>query len=275
VKLVRALIDGCIVIGSATERGFVPLSSPTEHLSMAAALALPSEGLLAAERTGRVSEAPIQYLAPVDSDRRIFCVGVNYRAHATEASRADAYPTIFLRTHASVVGHRTPIRRPNASDEFDYEGELALVIGNPGRDISEDKALSHVAGYTAFNDGSIRNYQKHSLTAGKNFDTTGSCGPWIVTADEIPDPANLALTTTVNGEVLQHANTGDMIYSLPKIIAYVSAIAELQTGDVISTGTPAGVGAFRDPKRWLVPGDILEISIDGVGILRNVVEQAA
>jgi 2-keto-4-pentenoate hydratase/2-oxohepta-3-ene-1,7-dioic acid hydratase in catechol pathway len=157
--------------------------------------------------------------------------------------------------------------------QFDYEGELAVVIGGGGKAISPNEALLQVAGYTCFNDGSIRDFQKHSLTAGKNFDATGSCGPWIVTADAVQGADQLILSTRVNGETLQHASTAEMIYSIPEIIAYISTITALRAGDIIATGTPAGVGLFREPPRWLVPGDAVEVTVSGVGTLVNPIKE--
>jgi 2-keto-4-pentenoate hydratase/2-oxohepta-3-ene-1,7-dioic acid hydratase in catechol pathway len=263
------------VVGSASDRGFVEFVDAAGSMSVNQALSLRNDELLALERSGKLITSPLRYLAPIEPQGRLFCVGVNYRAHADEASRgSDVMPTIFIRTHESIVGHDEALRRPKASGQFDYEGELAIVIGKEGGGIPVSQALAHVGGYTCFNDGSIRDYQRHSLTAGKNFDATGACGPWIVTANDVPQADQLTLTTRVNGEVLQRASTGEMIYSIPAIIAYVSTIAELRTGDIISTGTPAGVGLFRDPQRWLVPGDSVEVSIDRVGVLRNSVEEA-
>jgi 2-keto-4-pentenoate hydratase/2-oxohepta-3-ene-1,7-dioic acid hydratase in catechol pathway len=214
------------------------------------------------------------YLPPISPNSRILCVGVNYGAHAKEASReGEPKPTIFLRTAESLVGHLTPLERPTASVQFDYEGELAVVIGGGGKAISPNEALLQVAGYTCFNDGSIRDFQKHSLTAGKNFDATGSCGPWIVTADAVQGADQLILSTRVNGETLQHASTAEMIYSIPEIIAYISTITALRAGDIIATGTPAGVGLFREPPRWLVPGDAVEVTVSGVGTLVNPIKE--
>jgi 2-keto-4-pentenoate hydratase/2-oxohepta-3-ene-1,7-dioic acid hydratase in catechol pathway len=163
--------------------------------------------------------------------------------------------------------------RPQASTNFDYEGELAVIIGRRGRYITESDALSHVAGYSIFNDGSLRDFQKHSVTAGKNFPGTGPLGPWMVTADEIPDPTRLTLTTRLNGQQVQHSTTDQLIYPVPTIIAYLSSFTELLPGDVIATGTPEGVGAGRTPPLWMKPGDAIEVEISGIGILRNSITQ--
>ena len=268
MKIARAIVENRAIVGLVTDRGLVPIES-----SIVEALTYSLERLDELSRTGVAVGVPEAYLPPIDATSRIFCVGVNYGAHAKEASReGEEKPTIFLRTHESLVSEGRPLQRPAVSPNFDYEGELAVVIGKRGRSITPELALAHVAGYTCFNDGSVRDYQKHSLTAGKNFDATGSCGPWIQTADGIPDPAALSLTTRVNGEVMQQASVSEMIYSVPQIIAYISTITELLAGDVIATGTPAGVGLFRDPPRWLVPGDVVDVSIDGVGSLINRIE---
>jgi 2-keto-4-pentenoate hydratase/2-oxohepta-3-ene-1,7-dioic acid hydratase in catechol pathway len=180
-------------------------------------------------------------------------------------------PRIFARLADTIIAHGAALWRPANSTHFDYEGELAVVIGKPGRHIPAARALDHVAAYTIFNDGSVRDYQKHSVTAGKNFPHTGPLGPWIVTADEIPDPAALTLETRVNGERRQHTSTGDMILSVQQLIEYISAFTPLAPGDVIATGTPEGVAHARKPPLWLVPGDVVEIEICGIGILRNPV----
>ena len=164
--------------------------------------------------------------------------------------------------------------RPKASTSFDYEGELALVIGLPGRHIATAEAMRHVAGYACFNDGSIRDFQfDHSVAAGKNFPATGGFGPWLVTADEIPDPTTLELTTRLNDVVVQHAGLGSLIFDLPAIVAYVSSFTPLAVGDVIATGTPEGVGFARKPPLWLRPGDTVEVDIPGVGTLRQKIIQ--
>ena len=181
--------------------------------------------------------------------------------------------TLFIRLTDTLLGHRQPVLKPTVSDHLDFEGELALVIGKGGRAISEADALSHVAGYTCFNDVSVRDWQRHTgqITPGKNFPASGPLGPWLVTADEIPDPARLTLTTRLNGEVVQNAPTDDLIFTVPVIIAYVSAFTPLAPGDVISTGTPGGVGFRRDPPLWMKDGDTIEVDISGIGTLSNPV----
>lgn len=210
-------------------------------------------------------------LLPVISDaEKIFCAGLNYRSHIEETGRTPPeFPRFFARVPNSMVGHGAPMIRPKASTMFDYEGELALVIGKRGRHIAEEDALKHVAGYTCFMDGSLRDYQEHTTTSGKNFHATGPLGPWMVTADEIPDPTRLTLTTRLNGQVVQHATTDMLIYSIARMISYLSTITYLEPGDVIATGTPEGVGQRRTPQLWLKPGDVIEVDISGIGVLRN------
>lgn len=221
----------------------------------------------------------LELLPPVPEPRRILCIGLNYHAHRDETGRGHGseHPTVFTRFPSSVVGHGAPLVRPRASAQFDYEGELAVIIGRPGRAIAPADALHHVAGYSCFLDGSVRDYQRHTsqFTPGKNFDASGAFGPWLITADEVPDPTALRLQTRVNGEVLQDATTDLLIFDLPTLIAYVSTFTTLDPGDVIATGTPGGVGMARDPQRWLEPGDVVEVDITGVGRLVNpVIDEA-
>ena len=201
---------------------------------------------------------------------RIICVGKNYLDHAHEmGGGVPTDPVLFIRTTKSLVGHEQSVVCPDASSQYDFEGELALVMGRGGRRIPEDRALSHVAGYTCFLDGSLRDYQKHSFTAGKNFDSSGACGPWLVPAAQVPDPQSLTLTTRLNGTVVQQANTSQMMMSVAKIISYISIFTHLEPGDVIATGTPSGVGAGRTPPLWMKAGDRIEVEISDVGILVN------
>ncbi len=215
----------------------------------------------------------IVFLPPITDADKIICAGRNYAHHAAEAGVAvPAHPSLFVRVPGSLAPHQSPMIRPKLSSEFDYECELALVIGKPGRHISRERALAHVFGYTCFNDGSIRDVQfKHSVTAGKNFAATGGIGPWIVTADEIPDPGKLTITTRLNGIEVQHASTADMIFDAASLISYVSGFTRLECGDILSTGTPEGVGFARQPPLWLKAGDEVEVEVEGVGILRNSV----
>lgn len=227
---------------------------------------------VAARRKPTVALDHVVLLQVIPDAARIICVGRNYADHAAERGGAvAARPNLFMRTPQSLVGHRQSIVCPGASREYDYEGELAVVIGRGGRRIAPERALGHVAGYTCFLDGSVRDFQKDSFTAGKNFDSSGACGPWLVPAAAVPDPQALLLTTRVNGEVTQQASTGEMVHTVAALIAYISVFTHLEPGDVIATGTPAGVGAARTPPRWLTPGDRVEVEIAGIGVLANTV----
>lgn len=217
----------------------------------------------------------LKLLTPLPDVARIFCIGLNYGAHREEAGRkATSQPVIFVRFAASVVGHGWPLLAPPESQTFDFEGELAVVIGRAGRRIAEADALQHVAGYACFMDGSIREYQMHTnqYTPGKNFDRSGAFGPCLVMADEVGDPnAGLRLVTRLNGEVVQDTTTDLMIFPVPSLIAYLSTFTRLEPGDVIATGTPGGVGFVRKPPLYMKPGDRIEVEIEKVGLLGNPV----
>ena len=219
-------------------------------------------------------------LAPViPNPDKIICVGLNYRDHVAETGRTvTEKPTLFARFAGSQVGHGQPLVKPSVSAEFDYEGELAVIIGKTGRHISAQNALRHVAGYACYNEGSVRDWQRHTsqFLSGKTFEGTGAFGPWMVTADEIPDPSKLTLETRLNGQVVQHTSTDLMITDVPSLIAYISTVITLLPGDVIVSGTPGGVGSKRKPPLFMEPGDVAEVEISGIGILRNpVVADAA
>jgi 2-keto-4-pentenoate hydratase/2-oxohepta-3-ene-1,7-dioic acid hydratase in catechol pathway len=220
----------------------------------------------------------VTLLPPVPNSGRIICVGLNYKKHIEETgNEVPAYPILFPRYPSSLVGHGEPLVRPRVSDRFDFEGELAVVIGRPGRHIPAEQALDHVAGYGCFNDGSIRDYQRHTsqFLPGKNFDRSGSFGPWLVTPDEAGDIREATLTTRLNGEVVQQTGIDDLLFGVEALIAYVSQIWEVQPGDVIATGTPGGVGAARKPQLWMKAGDRVEVEIDRLGTLANpIVEEA-
>jgi 2-keto-4-pentenoate hydratase/2-oxohepta-3-ene-1,7-dioic acid hydratase in catechol pathway len=214
----------------------------------------------------------VTLLPVVPNPDKIVCAGMNYKDHVAEFAREmPEHVTLFSRLHNTIVAHGDDIVRPRVSDNFDFEGELALIIGKPGRHIAVADVLSHIAGYTCFLDGSVRDYQRHSVTAGKNFHRTGPLGPWMVTKDEILDPAALELTTRLNGEVVQNATTDLLIYSIPNIVSYISDFTPLEPGDIIATGTPAGVGNGRTPKLFMQAGDTIEVEISGIGTLRNTV----
>ncbi len=269
MKLVSFSIEGRSGFGAIEGDEIRELSSPdVPDLKTALAVGLPAGSV----RTLRLAD--ITLAPPIPNPGKIFCVGLNYVEHREETGRAaTAHPTIFTRFADTQVAHGAPLIVPRESEKFDFEGELAVIIGKPGRRISEADALSHVAGYACYNDGSVRDWQNHTaqFTPGKNFPGTGGFGPWMVTADELPDPAVMSVTTRLNGQVVQHAPVSDMIFPIPKVIAYLSAFTMLSPGDVISTGTPGGVGAKRNPPLWMKPGDVVEVDISGIGVLRNPV----
>ena len=214
----------------------------------------------------------IEFLPPVAHACKLLCIGINYVPHMKEMGRErPEYPVVFVRFADSIVGHGQPMIRPSDSVQFDYEGELAVVIGRRARRVSRASALDYVAGYACFNDGSVRDYQRHSqqFTPGKNFHASGSFGPWLVTADEVPDPRKLRLTTRLNGDVVQDESVGELCFDVAQLIEYCSRWAQLEPGDVIVTGTPGGVGAGRKPPLWMKAGDTVEVEISKLGVLRN------
>lgn len=231
--------------------------------------------LPAAGESQRVRLDAVQFLPPIPAPAKVICVGVNFMAHMREMGRPEPkYPLLFTRYPDTLVGHGQPLLRPQKSTNYDFEGELAFVMGRRAHHVSRTDALDYVAGYTCFMDGSLRDYQHHTtqLTAGKNFWRSGACGPWLVTTDEIPDPAVLNLETRLNGEVMQHAPIHDIKFDVPYLIEYISSFTPLSPGDIISTGTPSGVGFGRDPQLWMKPGDVIEVEVDGIGVLSNPVE---
>ena len=216
--------------------------------------------------------ADVSWLPVIPSPDKIFCVGLNYEMHRRETGRAVVeHPTIFARFANTQTGHLTNIIRPHVSASLDFEGELAVIIGKAGRYIARDQALQHVAGFSCYNDGSVRDWQHHThqFTPGKNFPNTGSFGPWMVTVDEFTDLGTRRIMTRLNGETVQTATLGEMLFDIPKLIEYCSAFNPLVPGDVIVTGTPGGVGVKRTPPLWMKPGDVVEVEIDGIGVLRN------
>ena len=224
-----------------------------------------------------INPEEIEYLPPFGQPEKIICAGLNYRDHAAESGfEAPTYPALFGRFSSSLIGHLAPIIRPTVSNALDYEGELVAIIGKAGRNIPKERALEHVAGYSVFNDASIRDYQVKSAqwTIGKNFDSTGAFGPVFVTAEELPSGASgLRLTTTLNGQVLQSASTADLIFDVASQISLLSDAMMLRPGDVIVTGTPSGIGAARDPKIFMKPGDVCDVEIEGIGVLSNPIVQ--
>jgi 2-keto-4-pentenoate hydratase/2-oxohepta-3-ene-1,7-dioic acid hydratase in catechol pathway len=281
MKLCSFLHAGRPGWGVVLDDGVADVSAASPWPSLEATLA--AEALLELPRyvagAARIPFRDLRWTVPLPgAGTRYFCIGVNYRDHAEEMGRVPpAKPTVFLRFGSSLVAHEEPVVAPLASSAFDYEGELAVIIGRGGRRIPRERALEHVAGYTCFGDHSVRDYQRHTsqFTPGKNFDRSGAAGPWLVTRDELPELSSLRLETRVNGEPRQAAPLSDLIFDVPAILAYLSEFLALRPGDVIATGTPGGVAAARGPQFYLRPGDLVEIVIEGVGTLRNPVIREA
>jgi len=273
---------GAVVGDAVADLGRAYPQYPTLQAYIAAGR-VPQAAVDAAGVSADIPLAAIEYLPVITQPEKIICAIRNYHDHHKEVVAAGLdrelsdFPPIFLRVWRSQMGHGQPIIRPHCSNSLDWEGELAVIIGQPGRNIAADKAHEHIAGYSIYNDASIREWQFHakSIAAGKNFESTGAFGPWMVTADEIAPDRVLSLKTRLNGEQKQSTNTGDMIFSVAQQIAYASTIFTLVPGDVIVTGTPGGVGWSAKPPRFMVPGDVVEVEIEGIGILRNPVVQAA
>jgi len=220
------------------------------------------------------AEDDITYLAVIPNANKILCVGINYMGHIKETGREPpSHPVLFTRFADSLVGHEQPLVRPRVSEHFDYEGELAVIIGKTARHVAREDAMDYVAGYSCCNEGSVRDYQYHTIqfTAGKNFYRSGGFGPWMVTTDEQSDPTQFHLQTRLNGDVLQDSPVSDLCFDIPHLIEYCSTWTPLEPGDVLVTGTPGGVGRVRKPPIWMKPGDVVEIDIRGVGVLRNTI----
>ena len=255
------------------------LQAPADFLARYADLAavlradaLAELGQVAAARGTRIDASATQALPVLPNPQKFLCVGLNYKTHVAETKRDDSpYPSLFTRFADTLAAHGDTVLRPAFSERFDWEGELAVVIGRGGRAISQAQAFEHVAGYACFNDVSVRDWQKHThqWTPGKNFPGTGPLGPWFVTADEVPDVNALTLETRLNGEVMQHASLADLIFTIPVLIEYISRFTPLSPGDVIATGTPGGVGDRRTPPLYMKDGDVVEVEITGLGTLRN------
>jgi 2-keto-4-pentenoate hydratase/2-oxohepta-3-ene-1,7-dioic acid hydratase in catechol pathway len=272
MKLLSFVAGGKDLFGAVNGDGVVTLNDKVGQPDLRAAL---GAGAMAAMHKAAKEAKPdhkladVKFLPIIPNPNKIMCAGVNYRSHAAETGRElPKQPSMFVRFTDTLVGHGGEMIRPNVSDNFDFEGELTVVIGKAGRHIKAERALDHVAGYTCFVDGSVRDYQKFSVTSGKNFPGTGPLGPWLVTTDEIPDPGKLTLMTRLNGKEVQHATTDQLIYSIPQIIAFCSDFTALSPGDIIATGTPEGVGHSRKPPLWMKSGDTLEVEITGIGTLR-------
>jgi 2-keto-4-pentenoate hydratase/2-oxohepta-3-ene-1,7-dioic acid hydratase in catechol pathway len=260
-----AVIGDAIALLDGGERAPKDLKSYIAAYAAGVAPAFPDQA--------KVPLYAIRLLPPIPNPGKVFCVATNFHEPSREDKPAPEYPLLFTRFGDSLTGHEAPILKPSPSDRFDFEGEVAVVIGKPGYRIPEETAMSHVVGYSCFNDGSARDWQKHSsqFTPGKNFYQSGSFGPWLVTVDEIPDPTRLTLETRVNGTVKQSISLDRFIFPIPWLIAYISTFSPLAPGDVIVTGTPWGFGSSRQPPEFLRPGDVVEVEVSGIGILRNTV----
>ena len=285
-RLATYSVNGAQKYGAVTDGGIVDLSARFgKGLSDAAR----SDRRRRADETRRGGRAAFagpcarcDHLAAADpAPEKIICIGVNYpdrNAEYKDGQDAPKYPSMFMRTPRSFVGHDTPLVRPRASAQLDYEGELVLVIGKAGRHITESDALDHIAAVTLCNEGTIRDWVRHAkfnVTQGKNFDSTGSLGPWLVPYTDESQIADIRLTTRVNGETRQDDRTGRLIFGFRYLINYISTFTTLVPGDVIVTGTPTGAGARFDPPRYLKPGDVIEVEAEGIGVLRNgVVDEA-
>ena len=270
------------LVGVAVDDGVVDISTRVADVT-------DLQGLIADNRLGEVAAAcrrapadhgfdDIVFERLITAPRRILCIGVNYggrNAEYQDGAADAAYPSVFPRFADSFTGHQHALIRPPESEQLDYEGEIVAVIGTGGRRIPMDQARQHLAGLSIGNEGTIRDWVRHAkfnVTQGKNWERSGSIGPWIVTMDEVGDLADLRVRTTVNGELRQDDTTANMKYSIEYQIHYLSTFTTLRPGDLIFTGTPVGAGARFDPPRWLAPGDVVEVSVDGIGTLRNHVE---
>ncbi|WP_144140802.1 fumarylacetoacetate hydrolase family protein [Paraburkholderia sp. BCC1884] len=260
--------DGVIDLGKALADKYPDLKGLLESDAVSEA-----QGALK-DRLPDYALAEVELLPVIPNPGKIWCAGLNYGEHVRETGReVTEKPVYFLRFADSQVAHGQPILRPLESERLDFEGEIAVIIGKQGRRIAEASAWDHVAGYACYNDGSIRDWQLHTSQwgPGKNFFRTGAFGPWMVTADEIPPDSTLTVVTRLNGEEVQRATTAMLIHSIPRLIAYASTVAPLCAGDVIVTGTPGGVGAKRNPPLWMKEGDVVEVEVERVGVLRNPV----
>jgi 2-keto-4-pentenoate hydratase/2-oxohepta-3-ene-1,7-dioic acid hydratase in catechol pathway len=283
LKLATFSAGGRVSYGAVMGSGIVDLGRRLPHASLLDVLRAGALGELrkAAAAAPDIALPAVTLLRPILFPEKILCIGVNYANRNEEykdGSEQPKYPSMFFRTPGSFVGTGEPLVRPRVTQQFDYEGEIALVIGKEGRRIAKERAHEHIAGYMLCNEGTAREWTRHAkfnVTQGKNFDASGSLGPWMVTADEIDPAKPLHLTTTVNGEMRQDDTTANLIFSFADLLAYITIFTTLKTGDIIVTGTPTGAGARFDPPRWLQAGDVVEVAVPEIGTLRNrVVDEA-
>ena len=271
-------------LGAVIDGRLVDLTAADAHLTDLSALVAGGEAGLAharqvATKAADVDQSSIEWLPPIAKPGKIVCLGLNYAAHAAEGgNKAPEYPSFFLRVVSSLIGHRAPLIRPHASEHLDFEAELAVVVGKRVRHLTVANALDAVAGYSCFNDGTLRDYQRKTgqWTIGKNFDGTGAFGPWLVPAADLPPGAvGLKIESRLNGRVMQSDNTRNMLFPVVETLCLLTEALTLEPGDVIVMGTPAGVGYARKPPVWMQPGDRIEIEIEGIGVLANTVEDEA
>tara|TARA_Y100001970_G_scaffold279184_1_gene386073 strand:+ start:1317 stop:2153 length:837 start_codon:yes stop_codon:yes gene_type:complete len=273
MRLLSFTFGGQSSFGIGVEDGVIDLGSRTDRQDLGSCLG-------ALDQLRAFEDAPadhaweaISFDIPIPNQRRMLCAGLNYHKKYPLGGevKLPKQPVYFNKPPGSLVAHNEALVRPIASVQLDYEVELAVVIGRSGRHISESDVLQHVAGYTILNDGSVRDWQRHGVAAGKNFYRSGSCGPWIVTSDLLPDPSALSVTTRVNGEQRQHSSVNEMIFSVEELVAYMSQIMPLEPGDIIATGSPEGTGGSMEPQVWLSAGDQIEFEVPGIGLLKNSV----
>jgi acylpyruvate hydrolase len=291
MKLVTFTRDGAARIGALSQRAGhdvvidfnqVAPSLPNDMITFLAGgnanRTLATQAIANPPSAAVLDHSAVKLSAPIPRPGKVICIGLNYRDHAAESNaELPAFPTVFAKYASCIIGPGEAIIIPRVTSQVDYEGELAVVIGRRARDVAEADALDYVAGYAPFNDVSARDYQMRTSqwTIGKTFDTFGPIGPALVTADEIADPHALDIRVSIGDDVLQSSNTKHLIFTIPQLIAYLASVMTLEPGDVIATGTPAGVGAARKPQRWLVPGDVVRVEIAGLGALENPVVASA
>ncbi|WP_294832728.1 fumarylacetoacetate hydrolase family protein [uncultured Gilliamella sp.] len=276
MKLVSYLVSGKSSFGILTENGIIDLKNKLGDKYVDLKSLLADEAGLANAKTylnapSDIDEQDITYLPVIPNPNKILCVGMNYAEKRAEFNETSSAPTLFVRFPDSQTGHKTNIIKPAITNELDYEGELAIVIGKAGFRIKQEDALSHVAGYSCYMDGSVRDWQYTWFTAGKNWPSTGAFGPCLTTTDEIPDPKALSLTTYLNGQEMQHDSISNLIHTVPELISYISTFTKLSPSDVILTGSPGGVGKKRNPPVFMKDGDVIEVEITHIGRLTNFV----
>ena len=279
MKLISFTRLGEVGFGALIDDGVVDLTNQLDYGVDSIKEAIESDLLYIAEeylegRSPNFAMSDVTLLPVIPNPSKIICIGLNYENHRKETKRPDVeHPTIFVRYADSQVAHGQALIKPKSTERFDYEGEMAVIIGDGGRNISEESALEHVAGFACYNDGSVRNWQRHTsqFTPGKTFPGTSAFGPYMVTPDEVGDYTKLPIQTRLNGEIMQDAKLSDLIFPVPRLINYVSQFTPLAAGDVIVSGTPGGVGDKREPPVYMVPGDLVEVEIGILGILANPV----